>query len=147
MDLYHRFPPDVRRFFFRYFRSPSARIVHAARSPHGMLMEDIRDFPKSLQILYKHHRKKRPWRTDNCRSLPSRSALLNFLWGEAGLMFGDFYEIWRRLYRVRSRGQAASWVRAHNVTSGERGVKILWALFTVNERKRILSIMKARAQG
>ena len=138
MDLLSKLPSDIRNGMFRYFAHPVAEKIRVHNSPRGQLMGDIRDYPRSLEKLYrlpfaKNHDGK--W---------GRASLLNYLWLEARFNCGDYYSIWKRMYRVRCQKTTEWWIRWRYAVNCHRfQINCLWALFTPLERAVFLK--RARA--
>ena len=135
MDIFYKLPQDIARKIFRYFRHPVAELVkfHHRTPQIKNLMADLRDYPISLQKLYslphaKDHDGK--W---------GRARLLNSLWIEAHAIFGDYYKIWERMYRVRCPKMAKWWIGyRYALYSHKFQINSLWALFTKEEREMYL---------
>ena len=106
---------------------------------HGQLMEDLRDFPSSLKKLYSL-----PFAKDHDGAY-GRARLLNSLWVEAHRLFGDYYIIWRRMYRVRCTKTAKWWISWRYATNCHKfQINSLWALFTKKERTYFLKHHQSR---
>ena len=133
MELYKKLPGDIRRKICWHFIHPSATLVKLHNSPRGRLMEDIRDYRRSLERLYalpfaKSHNG--PW---------GRPRLLNSLWMEAHLILGDYYLLWKRMFRVNTLKTAEWWIRWRYAANCHKfQINCLWALFTKKERTNYL---------
>ena len=69
-----------------------------------------------------------------------RARLLNSLWMEAHILFGNYYEIWKRMYRIKIQRTAEYWVRWRYAVNCHRfQINSLWALFTKSERTAYLN--------
>ena len=135
MDIYKKLPLDIRRKFFMHFRHPVAVVFNFHFRPDNIrnLMADIRDYPVSLKILYTL-----PFAKDH-DGIFGRARLLNSLWMEAHMLFGNYYKIWERMYRVRCTKNAEWWIRwRYAVNCHKFQINSLWALFTKEERKNYL---------
>ena len=133
MEIYNKLPDDIRNKIFIHFRSPSAERIKFHYSDRGKLMDDIRHFPKSLKQLYNL--------PHACISvqLLGRASLLNSLWREAHMLFGDYYKIWERMYRIQCPNTAKWWIGSrYAVHCHIFQINSLWALFTKEERNNYL---------
>jgi len=133
MDLFMKLPSDIRNGLFRYFAHPAAEKITLYNSPRGRLMADLRDYPHSLKQLYKLPFAK------NHDGKWGRASLLNYLWIEARFICGNYYYIWKRMYRVRCLKTAEWWIRwRYAVNCHTFQINSLWALFTPHERAAFL---------
>ena len=133
MDIVARLPEELARKFFLFFEHPTSKLIKLHNSPQGKLMEDIRDYPVSLKQLYSL-----PYAKDHDGSF-GRARLLNSLWMEAHYNFGDYYKIWKRMFRVHCERTAEWWIRwRYAVNCHKYQINSLWALFTKEERRGYL---------
>lgn len=131
MDLYNKLPDDIKTKIFMFFIHPTAAIIKLNNSPRGKLMADIQDYSRSLNKLYKLS-----FAQDHSTSPWGRPRLINSLWMYAHTLLGSYYDIWRRMYRVKSTRNAEWWIRhKYAVNSHDFQINTLWALFTISERQ------------
>ena len=137
MEIFKKLPDDIRNGMFRYFAHPAAEKITIHNSSRGRLMADIRDYPHSLKQLYKLPFAK------NHNGKWGRASLLNSLWRESRVICGNYYYIWRRMYRVRCLKSAEWWIRWRYAVHCHRfQINSLWALFTPYERAAFLKKTK-----
>ena len=137
MDIVARLPEELARKFFLFFEHPTSKLIKLHNSPQGKLMEDIRDYPVSLKQLYSL-----PYAKDHDGSF-GRARLLNSLWMEVHTIGGNYYKIWKRMFRVQCERTAEWWIRHRYATKGHKfQINALWGLFTKNERWQYLQRYK-----
>ena len=131
MEIFQKIPNDIQHRLFLYFEHPTAKIIKFHHRPHHInnLIKDIRDYNKTLQLLYNL-----PFAKDHDGKF-GRARLLNSLWIEGHLLFGNYYKIWERMYRIRSTMTAERWSCLSATKGHEFQINSLWALFTPHERK------------
>ena len=134
MDIYIKLPDDIKNRIFLYCGHRTAKIIKIHNSTRGKIMEDIRDYCGSINKLYKL-----PFAKDH-NGKYGRARLLNTLWVEVNSCLGDYYEIWKRMYRIRRITQVRHWIGWHYAVQGhDYQIKSLWALFLPKERKEYLN--------
>ena len=134
MEMLKKLPMDIQTKMFIYFIHPAAKIIKIHNSYRGKLMEDIRDYPKSLKKLYNL-----PFAIDH-NGFWGSARLLTSLWMYIKYIFGDYYKIWKRMYYINSTKTAKQWVGRLSIYSHKYQIKTLWSLFTPNEKKKYLLI-------
>tara|TARA_Y100001970_G_C14086464_1_gene777610 strand:- start:595 stop:1041 length:447 start_codon:yes stop_codon:yes gene_type:complete len=133
MDIFIKLPSDIRNGLFRYFAHPVAEKIAFHNSSHGRLMEDIRDYSRSLKQLYKLPFAK------NHDGKWGRASLLNYLWLDAHIHCGNYYKIWERMFRIHCPETAKRWISTrYSIQCHVFQINALWALFTPRERAAFL---------
>ena len=123
MDIIRRLPDDIAKRMFLYFRHPCAEML--IREKREMLLEDIRDFPVSLAVLYE---------------ICGRGCffLLEILWRYINIW--GHYRMWCRLYGFTTEKQVKRWVIDwYAVQHAEYQIRSLWGLLTKKERWMFLN--------
>jgi len=137
MELFNRLPDDIRNKMFQYFRHPTAQIIIFHRRPSEIksLLVDILDYSKSLKKLYTL-----PCAVPQHDGAFGQATLLNTLWMEAHQNCGNYYNIWKRMYRVRCIKTAKWWIGyCYAVNCHKFQIHTLWALFTPTERRSFIN--------
>jgi len=135
MEIVYKLPLCLARKIFIHFRHPVAQVFinYWRPPPFANLLKDIRDYPASKRKLYQL-----PFAKDH-DGVWGRARLLNSLWREAHYNCGNYYNIWKRMYRIRCIKTAKWWIGwRYAVNCHVFQINSLWALFTIEERNAYL---------